>query len=353
MSKNFCIIELYKGHSECIYSQYIYLKNRNLKVFLISEEKAYSKLPELEFDDIYLFKSKGIFHWLKTLFEIKKFLKKNKISTCIINTAENNKVRDLLLFTKNISFFGIIHHIKKLDNSFTQKIITKKIRGYFTLNDYLTNNIRGKIDSAKKIDTLYSIFYPATDNMISLKPDNEIWIGIPGNIELKRRNYLDLIDAVKNAGLKKTKFLFLGKPNENDIKTIEEKIIAHNIENRFIWFNSYLENNLFLSYINNCDFIMPLIHHELREEYINNRISGSFNLGFGLKKPFLIEEKFKEIEDFNAFSIFYSHTNLKNILKQIDSGEALNDKFERQLGNYSKFDFNRLKIKYLDMIEAL
>ncbi|MDY0360079.1 MAG: hypothetical protein RBR08_01350 [Desulforegulaceae bacterium] len=354
MSKNFCLVELYKGHSECIYTQYAYLKSRNYKVFLISDKSVYEKLPQMDFDNIFLFETTDLLSWIKTLFSIKKFLKSNNISTCIFNTAENNKVRDFLLFTKsmNISFFGIIHHISKLDTSHTQKTITKRIKGYFTLNDYLTKNLKEKFGEEKKIDTLYSIFYPFAGNFISLKPKNEIWIGIPGNIELKRRNYIDLIDAVSQADIKNSKFLFLGKPNEKDIKIIEEKINSTKKENIFLWFNTYIENNLFLSYIKNCDYIMPLINSSLADEYINNRISGSFNLGFGLKKTFIMEESFNHIEDFRAFSIFYKKNKLKEILEQIDARKIYCKNIQTQINNYQKFDFHILKRRYLDMIEA-
>ncbi|MCB9494356.1 MAG: hypothetical protein H6681_02795 [Desulfobacteraceae bacterium] len=354
MKKNICIIELYKGHSECIYSQYSYLKSRNHNVFLISDKRVYKKLPNMDFVDIFLFEPTGLVGWIKTLFSMKKFLKSNQISTCIFNTAENNKVRDLLIFTKNlnISYFGILHHISKLDKSLTQKTITNRIKGYFTLNDYLTETLKEKIGEEKKIDTLYSIFYPFAESFTSLKPKNEIWIGIPGNIELKRRNYLDLIDAVSKADIKNSKFLFLGKPDEKDIKLIEEKIYSSKKENRFIWFSEYIENNLFLSYLKNCDYIMPLIHGHLINEYINNRISGSFNLGFGLKKSFIMEESFSHIEDFRAFSIFYKKNNLSEILEQIDCKSLFCSQIQTSIDNYSKFDFNILKSRYLDMIET-
>jgi hypothetical protein len=97
---------------------------------------------------------------------------------------------------------------------------------------------------------------------------------------------------------------------------------------------------------------MPLINSSLADEYINNRISGSFNLGFGLKKTFIMEESFNHIEDFRAFSIFYKKNKLKEILEQIDARKIYCKNIQTQINNYQKFDFHILKRRYLDMIEA-
>ena len=66
-----------------------------------------------------------------------------------------------------------------------------------------------------------------------------------------------------------------------------------------------------------------------------------------------MEESFSHIEDFRAFSIFYKKNNLSEILEQIDCKSLFCSQIQTSIDDYSKFDFNRLKIKYLDMIEAL
>ncbi|PID77862.1 MAG: hypothetical protein CSB21_03375 [Deltaproteobacteria bacterium] len=349
--KNIALIELYRSHSECLYSQYLYLKKAGFNIFLISNEIPAGKLSNaFDFEDSYILKNKGnFFLWMKSLYQINKFLKKNNISTAVINTAENSKVRDLLFFCPKINFFGILHHIRKLEKSFSQKSITSKIRGYFTLSNYLTEKAS---NLSTKVHTLYTIFYPdSCCDMGITKDKNDIWVCIPGNIELKRRSYIDLIQAAATAGTKRIKFLLLGKPDPCDLKKIKKLVYSKKLGKNFIWFDNYLKNDLFFTYIRKSDFIMPLIHEEHFEEYKSNRISGSFNLGFGFQKPFIMEQNFSGIPDFDIFSIYYDEKTLAETLKYIDENHIeITSMIKKRIKENKLFLFENLQNKFLNII---
>lgn len=353
MEKRIVLIELYGGHFECLYSQYYYLKNEGYKIYLIARKKAFFKLSDMEFEDRFLFEADSYLKWLKTLFSIRSFLKKNDIDLGVINTAENNRVRDLLLFCNVIPYTGIIHHIKKISSSFTQKIISKKIKQYLTLNDYLSDIINQANNISVRVSTLYSIVYPTPLNNSVIKPKDEIWIAVPGSIELKRRNYKDLITSVSKANLTKIKFLFLGKGDRKDIATIKKDINDLEVNDRFIIFDKFLDNNTFFSYLNLCDYIIPLIHEDLSQEYRYNRISGCFNIAFGLKKPILMENNFSNIDDFKPYSIFYKHHELTYTLQQIEKDNEKNiSLLTSKIDRYEKHHTLNTQTKYIEVIKS-
>jgi len=83
------------------------------------------------------------------------FFKKSGISKVILNTAQGAHIRNLCLTSSGaVEFIGIIHTLKKFQGSYTQKVINRKIKKYFVLNDYFLE----KIDPPKEIRV--SSFYP-------------------------------------------------------------------------------------------------------------------------------------------------------------------------------------------------
>src|SRR5690606_8900522 len=141
MSKKVAIIEIGGSHDECILSQVIALKNAGTHVTFCSTIDLWKRNPKFQslFDDFYAVNfPKTAFGDFQEIVKLNRWFSKNGISSVICNTAQGGHIRNLCLTSsRKVQFFGIIHTIKMLQGSFTQRLISRKIKTYFVLNDTL------------------------------------------------------------------------------------------------------------------------------------------------------------------------------------------------------------------------
>ncbi|MDH4262310.1 MAG: hypothetical protein OEV78_04615 [Spirochaetia bacterium] len=339
MSTDVALIELGENHQECLYAQLLFLKKAGYNVHLIVSKQLihlinYSPI----WNQLYLHDVNGSSSILE-LYKISRYFKKNKIKKIIFNTAENAVVRNLLFLTPKIQCYGILHDVLKINSSQNQKIISRRIKNYFILNDYLKNSIEEKYQN--KVSSFYPIFFPEIKD--SFKPaKNKIMIVIPGQLELKRRDYISLIDVVEKAKFKSIKFVLLGNCARGDGEKIKQYILNKKLESQFILFHEYLSENAYHAWIKSSDFIMPLLHPDVTSvnSYLTKNISGAFNFAFAYKKPMFMHEAFSGIDDFQVSSIFYNILNLASKIKSIESKPEQIQKIIKKINSYSKFSFD-------------
>lgn len=187
--------------------------------------------------------------------------------------------------------------------------MVKKAKGYFFLNDYLLDGIDNCLPVKKNCSSYYPIFFQKHKSIPLDKQKDEIWVTIPGRMQKSRRDYDTLLNSFKSGKLNKNvKLLFLGqsifvKDHGQDIRKEFEK---YDSNHSCIFWDKFIEKDVFQSYMENSDFILPLIHsnHVSIEEY-KNKISGSFNLAFGYNIPLIMDHFFSQFEDFKKTSLFY------------------------------------------------
>jgi ADP-heptose:LPS heptosyltransferase len=170
------LLELGGSHDECLYSQIKCLKSiPTIHLTLICDSKVAQNT--IDFDKnidakIVLKVSKGILEW-KQMYKLSNFLCAEKFYKIILNTAQSSHAKKLCFFLRQkIDVYGVLHNIKKLHGSIGQKIISKSVKGYFVLNDYLLEKIP-KIDTPK-FTSFYTIFFPKTSFIPLSKPSDEI-----------------------------------------------------------------------------------------------------------------------------------------------------------------------------------
>jgi len=133
---NIAIVEISKSHEECIYTQVKFIKDSGHTIDLIlhkaleSQINAYRNLAK---NITYITPSQnGFFAKIQQQKSLSKEL--SNYDLVIFNTASSSKlVRNtllLLLFSK-VKCVGILHNSKKLRSSFTQALISLKIKKYF------------------------------------------------------------------------------------------------------------------------------------------------------------------------------------------------------------------------------
>lgn len=314
----------------------MYLTKSGYSVEVICSTKAVNAIEYLkEYCQVITYNFEKLFSYLQLwLYLIKQ---KNDL-TIVINTAQGNRTLKFMLLPllKKMKLFGIIHDLNKIESSKGQKLITRKIFKYLAIAEYLDNSSIAKKHKIKAINT--SMFPRFNTNDI-IKNDNEIWIAIPGNIEVKRRDYHWLIEVCTKHKLDQNiKFILLGNSNKGEGNEIVNSIIEWKLENHFIWFNSFVNQDLFNSYIQKSDYLLPLLH-EKSSEYLNHKISGIFSISESFSKPMILHSNYKPL-GFYYCCTFYSSTedfiNLISVKPNIDC---------------KPFEFEKNRLKYLEVIQ--
>jgi hypothetical protein len=358
LKKEILIIEFEKTHTEIIHSQILFLLSAGYKINLWLNE-------EVHFEDVYDGKVKIIRAKteqsslnIKLFYKILKFIKHNKIHKIVLNTAHGILIRNLcfVLLRKKVEVVGILHQSHKLFKSSTQSIISKNVKKYFVLNDYVKEYVLKESSNKFRIESFYPIYFNKL-SVVKTKPHDKIVIAIPGNVIQIRKDYVFLIKNLLklNDDLKKNfQFIILGRATEKESLEMLKLIYENNIGDDFIKiYKDYVSEEEFHNVIEYSDYIMPLIHptgHSYNE-YLSTEISGAFNTAFGYKKPLLMYESFSKFEDFKNFSLFYNENNFLHILKEL-AQKNLSEDIARRYENYPKFDFEYQAKKYINFIES-
>jgi len=355
---NILIAEFTESHTELIHSQILFLLKNNYNITLWLNSDA-------EFEDKYSGKVKIIREGTKIsslniglLYKIVRYIQRNKIKKLVLNTAHGLLARNLclLLINSKVEVIGVIHQAHKLLKSSNQKIISRKIKKYFVLNDYIKTYIDFTTQNFYNVGVFYPIFFNKPEEKLIEKSDKVI-ITIPGEVQQMRKDYIFLIEQIfklKKEIREKFEFVFLGcasKQKSSDILELLDK--NKQIEDSIKIFKKHVAENEFNSYIQNSDFIMPLIHPSSKSynEYLTTEISGAFNTAFAFKKPMLMYNSFKQFDDFKNFSTFYNENNFIDILTALidnNSSEVLIKNYD----SYKKFDFDFQAENYIKFIES-
>lgn len=322
------LIEVYDSHVEVVYSQLKFLLAGGYDVTLIISEKHQKTVAEFgdgfELEYVRVTSKKGLEQW-KELLRIRKLIIDRDIEKVIFNTAHTNPVRNfcLLPFPKHIQFYGTLHGVNKLSGSISQRLISRRIPNYFLLADYMLEKATRTPHAGLRFSVYYPIFFPEYDwSAIESKPAGVVWIAIPGSVEYKRRDYLSLVHAFAAIDEKpNVRFLLIGNGNHphGNGPALQEEINRAGLKDYFVFFDGYVPDEVLHTYVRKSDAVLPLIHpiNADMEKYLENQISGAFNLAFAYRKPLLMHRYFERYQDFRETSLFYELTTMTSLLKSI------------------------------------
>lgn len=355
--KKIAILELGKYHEECLYSQLKFLTNANYLVTLISNPKNAENIESynLPIDKLLYFDPRdntSIFKRVLKGFSLYQFIKKESFEKIVFNTASSNKETICFAFflPKKVKRFGTIHNLKKLNKSFSQKIISKKLKNYYVLNDFLKTSCKIE-DTTIRLSSYYPIFFPKYDSTETINKNGDYWICIPGELNYNRRDYDIVIKSLKLLkNIENLKIILLGKMNPKKQETIKflGQIKELRLEKYFVFFNGFIENDIFHTYIKKSDFVLaPVSVNE--KNYLNYKITGAYNLAFAYQKPLICPAELKIIPDLLENSYFYTNSDdLAKLLTSINSGGLV----QKQLYASSKWGFQTQQKKYLQFLES-
>ncbi|MBS9461558.1 hypothetical protein KIM67_03990 [Flagellimonas sp. 389] len=354
--KKVALIEFNAYHDECIYSQIKFLKESQYLITLIVSpqilERSNEYLHLVEKSVVYDGKStKNILERINKIFKLSEYLSKNKVETVVFNTASSRLEVIVLsnLLKGKANLFGILHNLKKVNDSLSQKLINRAIKKFFVLNDFLLDSIDLKNQSIE-LGSFYPIFFPEYTTSSISKPKKEIWINVPGKLDFNRRDYDILTDALLQIKpVENIKILILGKTNGSEEKNKQflEKIKSNGVRDNFILFDSFIENALFHEYISKSDYVLLPLKH-VGENYSKYKIMGSYNLAFAYRKNLISPKGLSHIEDFNLHAVFYNDVGeLAKVLKNI----CKNSEKYKQPYDGEKWNFEAQKNKYINFLE--
>ena len=121
------------------------------------------------------------------LVKIRNYLTDNNIDMTVFSPRHVTRIRILLVvhLPEAMEFAGIIHDTRKLYRSFTQKMISRRIKKYFVLNDYLLENLPPGIPV--KTESFYPVYFSEFKKINLHKTANALWVCIPGLVVFKSR----------------------------------------------------------------------------------------------------------------------------------------------------------------------
>jgi hypothetical protein len=289
---------------------------------------------------------------IKAFLLIRSYIQKNNITHLIINTCELKIIRNLFLFIpKKINCTGLVHNAKKIEKSVTfTKLLSIKMKKYLVLGDFLLKNIQPFYKF--QVQSFYPIYFPKAKNNSVQKPNGAFWICIPGGASHERRDYLLLIEALSKMSLPiQIKFIFLGKYYLNEVvdKSTTE---SEWWKNHIITFDEEVPYDIFHQYIQLSDLILPLIKMENDTMYGLARISGSFNLGLGYKKPFLLPENYQANTDLLPYSLYYKNINhLLDLIAENYADKKTINLFQQKYNSGPFKDFNVMSEQFCSFIQ--
>lgn len=359
--KKAIIVEFYTSHDFIIQSQISYLLDSGYQTYLWINK-------DLPFNNIFGFDVKIIRYPATTRNErlnfsraLMNFISKNQIDTLIINSAHGKFVRNFCIFSKlrKLNVVGNLHLANKLKGSFNQKLISVGIKKYFVLADYIFENCQKIKPRHTQICSYYRLLPRRFFEQLRTPTETKDFIiCIPGEISPYRRNYYFLIDFVKqynNHLNKRIKFELLGNARIREGYPIIDAIKSGNYGDRFIFYDSYLQDEFFFSRLRQCNIITPLIDSKVPnfKMYSRFQISGAFDLAYIFQKPLLLYSTFENTPEFRDISIFYNEFEFSNFLNNLlDNYEAINQKTLTAYQTYDRYNYEKQRTKYIKFIEG-
>lgn len=344
------LLEIGGSHDECLLTQFHALKSVNKRIVFITTQDIMDRNPAFSeyIDILYILDQNELEARFKVAKKIKELLKKEHVSKVVMNTAHGNIMRNLALIClfNKMEFLGVMHTIIKLEGSFTQKVISWKVKKYFLLSQFLQEKARAM--SKLSFGSFYPIRFDVKNEVVEKVQGR---IVIIGGLENRRKDLLGFVDMLQNVK-GDYEFIFLGKsdPNHDEVIAFKNKLSEKGMSEKVKLYDSFVSNEEFAKTVQSCEAILPLVHPETpsAQEYFKRQISGAMTVAFGYKKPLLIHEAYQHIEEMQVASVYYSQEHFSEVLS---NRENLNEREEAMM------DADSLKLStqeknYIAFLEA-
>lgn len=352
--ESIALIELGGSHDECLYSQVLFLKYYGLRIHVVLFEDHLHRIdefPEVNTWQGYNKPAGWLGEWI-LVFRLLSYLKRQGINKAVLNTAEGNLIRKLSLVAgRRVEFTGILHLSSKLRTSRSQKIISRKIRKYFVLADFIKDKL-AKAATNVSVESIYPIYFPAEKVEDTLQ-DQSRQICIPGAVDFARRDYQSLLDEMLSAVIPSgVKFVLLGRTSNRDGQELKARIRELGLGEHFTLFDGFIPHEKFYEKLKKAWLVLPLITPRCKDyaDYIDFKITGSFNLAYGFRLPMLQHESFAGTRIYRETSVFYRDGGLLETVNQCMKDSDRLNTVKKRIGGLPEFQFEFQAEKYINFI---
>jgi hypothetical protein len=348
------LVEFSTSHLMCLQSQIRFLKECGATVELFLSTHARERASFLTGADRihYLDVQNGLKGRWRTVIALRRALGDLGVEVVVFNTAEGNHVRDFTLIAPGgLLYAGFLHHTNKLGRSFTQRLISRRIRRYYVLMDYLLGGLPAS--TGCRFAAVSPIFHAAKPPDTPPKPPGEFWICIPGEVEFRRRDYRGLAEAIsKTPPDPRIRFILLGSAQTKDSAAFQELLERTGRSSQFLVFPDYVRQGVFAGYLARCDLILPLTHPGigLYGDYRYHQVSGSFLEALAYSVPMLLDRSWTGVREFEEISLFYDREELIPTVNGLAHNSHPLAQVRERYARSQTFSFTEQQRRFLEML---
>ncbi len=318
-----------KYHQEIIPSQARILLNAGYEVHLFIAEKLWD--GDL-FGDIadrikltLLKKNSTFFGKLSIALDVRRYIRKEGIRYIVFNTLDSNFNYFLLRMNQSIRSIGIIHQAHRIFKKRIHRKNLEMVHGVATLSRFTLGYFRKKASDHKESACFYPIFFENENGVAPATPHNEIRIAIPGQFDLNKRDYFQLLEVLRQVNpATPIKFYLLGNIKNGDGPEIMSYIREHQLDHFFEWEEKFIPYRKFFQVLRETDYVMPLLSCRVKNSgnYKESQISASFNWAYAFRKNLILHAEFNSIVEGKDITVFYDDDNFKDVLEHLQKPNA-------------------------------
>jgi hypothetical protein len=317
----------FKYHQEIIPSQLLMLLDGGYEVHVFLAQSLWDDQLLGPFRDRVSFTllpdTKKIVSKVQALFRLRRYINRHGITHLVVNTLDSNFNYYVLKFNPNVHAIGIVHQVHRFVKKKSHLRSLRKVRGIATLSDFTLDFFKKHFTLQVRTAYFYPIYFK-TDTAQPHREKKEIGIVVPGQLDLKKRDYFQLIHALEHAeNLPDIKFYLLGNKNRNDGPAVAAAIESKGLSRYFYVSDGFLPYDDFFSIIRSSDYVMPLLSSSIPNynQYLQSQISASFNWGYAFRKKLLLHVDFEKIVK-GGDAVFYTDSDLPMVLRNLQQSPS-------------------------------
>lgn len=332
--KRIALVEIGGSHDECLLTQMRALHGGSNELLLYTTQPIVDRNPSFVnyLSQTHILSMSGSKSDKKR--EIKRLwssLKEQKVDVVVLNTAQGKLILSLVLkalFSK-IQCVGIIHTSRMFKESFTQKLISLKVKKYLVLSEFIKNDC--PVSRNIKLDWFYPLDFPSVSENLVRDPNHFVIIG---GVETRRKD-LDGFLTLAASAPDSIRWTFLGKSDANseEVRSFLEELELRNLTDRVTYFSDFVDQQTFVDTLATATGIVPLIHPDTNsaDQYFKNQIPGAMNVALAFKIPMLIHEQYTNWTEIKDAAVYYNFDDFSDKINGLISNfEVLNETMERQ-----------------------
>jgi len=314
------VVELFPSHGFLIPPVSRLLAGAGYEVSFAIHDVLTSEVPAgTSAQRVRLLHSNGDAVSLLSLWRLARFIRTRQFDLVFFLTVRTRGVATLVrLLPKSLLLAGLHHNPDKLWRSGSQKRLAKRGVRCLVLSRRAWMHVRERAPWA----SVEYIYPGALDPRLAAPPPHPLRLVVPGQLDLGKRDYRQLVEAVAAdpRAYEEMQFLLLGDGSACDGEQIRRWIRDAGVGARFQMWPAHIPADEYDRQMAQCHAILPLIHPvcESAERFQSVKISGSIILAHQYGLPLVLEEGFRKTDgEYDSQALFYTSGSLAPCLRQL------------------------------------